>query len=114
MMLPTSFIGVARTSILTLKTKNYAFHHSITECLRGILGASVLFPVTPNSSTGCRGRKDHRMYGSQSQGGSPLWEIWSAWGILYFRQLLLRYLLKSSHVSIDYFVIPNSPAWAGR
>ena len=43
------------------------------------------------------------MYGSQSQGGSPLWEIWSAWGILYFRQLLLRYLLKRSHVSIDHF-----------
>ena len=54
------------------------------------------------------------MYGSQSQGGSPLWEIWSAWGILYFRQLLLRYLLKRSHVSIDEFVIPLSPAWAGR
>ena len=69
-----------------------SFHYCITVCLFGMLGASVLFPVTPKRITGCRGRKPQRRNGSQSQGGSPLCEIWITWGILLFRQPLLRNL----------------------
>ena len=64
----------------------------MTEFFGGSFGASVLLPVTPKSTTGLRGRKAQRRYGSQSQGGSPLCEIWIAWGLLLFRQLLLRNL----------------------
>ena len=90
-----------------------AFHHCITVCLFGMLGASVLLPVTPKRITGCRGRTSQRRYGSQSQGGSPLCEMTIAWGILLFRQLLLRNLnrkgiWKQVTVLLDVLFIPPS------